>query len=165
MWKWLKFGAAILVASIAALNPMPASAQVYGPGEIEISTPTPVAGEPVTVQVSGFAPNSVVEVFFRSAPILIGTFTADANGVVEATVAIPSDASGQHTIEVVGVDSNGDELVGSIPVQVAPTSGGDESPLPASSSSLSTAVILGASAAAVGVALFSLVAWRRRTTV
>jgi hypothetical protein len=44
----------------------------------------------------------------RSDPVLLGTATADANGVVTGRFAIPRDAAlGQHTVEVTGTAAGG----------------------------------------------------------
>jgi hypothetical protein len=44
----------------------------------------------------------------RSEPVVLGTFTAGADGIVRGTVRIPANATpGQHTLELSGIRAGG----------------------------------------------------------
>jgi LPXTG-motif cell wall-anchored protein len=67
----------------------------------------------------GFGPLTPGNVFFASTPVKVGTFTADASGVVRVTATLPSDASvGSHHLILSGVDAAGRVREISYPVTV-----------------------------------------------
>ena len=87
------------------------SVNVAGPGAIRgaaANTPgtvnkdtdrVAVPGEKITRVIAGFKPFEVVTLVLHSEPIVLGTFTADANGVVTATFTLPAGlAVGEHTL-------------------------------------------------------------------
>ena len=83
-------------------------------------TPNPVApGGQVTVGAGGFKPGSEVTMTLVCPgrdPVVLGTTTADDRGLVKVDVTIPSDTpNGDCTIEVSGVDANGDPFDGQPP--------------------------------------------------
>jgi LPXTG-motif cell wall-anchored protein len=56
-------------------------------------------GTQITKILKGFKPGEVVTVVLHSTPTVLGTFTADANGVVTATFTVPAGtAAGSHTL-------------------------------------------------------------------
>jgi hypothetical protein len=64
---------------------------------------TPGAAVPFTF--NGFDPNAPVKVRGHSAPIDLGTFTADAAGSISGTVTLPIDIEpGVHKIEFSGTN-------------------------------------------------------------
>ncbi len=78
-------------------------------------------GQPVTVSGSGFAPGAVVTITFRSAPVVVGTATADAEGRFTAVVSVPSALSnGTHHIEAMGKTSSGEQAVLTAMVRITP---------------------------------------------
>jgi len=87
-----------------------ADAQPYDVGGVSMSIDHPAPGAQVQIHGAGFAPNSMVDIYFRSAPVLLVSVPADGAGVVLAVVQIPEDATGAHQIELVGVDSSGSPL-------------------------------------------------------
>jgi hypothetical protein len=109
-----------------------------------------------------------VDIFFRSTPILLDSVLADATGSVATSVEIPADATGVHTIEVVGFSSDGAPLTRSVMVTVMTGSTGDvpQSAPPASSPSdlastgwpVKSAIV----AAAVAIAMGAGLTWRAR---
>ena len=83
------------------------------------SDTTVVPGQTITIRGEGFTPGETVVVTFNSIPVPMGSFTADADGVVEVEVTIPTDAEpGAHTITMVG-QTSGVEVV--IPIEVVGT--------------------------------------------
>ncbi|MDR2253981.1 MAG: hypothetical protein LBD97_09050 [Bifidobacteriaceae bacterium] len=75
-------------------------------------------GHKVTTTASGFAAGERVQLVLFSYPRLIGNFTADADGHVEAVFAVADDAApGTHSIQFTGwcgvVTARADVLVGS----------------------------------------------------
>ena len=115
---------------------------------------------------SGFRPNSDVDIFFRSAPVLLSTTTANGVGEVLATVVIPSTASGEHQIEVVGVAPDGSARSVSTPVTVTAGTDGNlttpSNPLPSTGNSTTPTVLIAIGVALVGVALLVGTRVRRR---
>ncbi|WP_448615987.1 LPXTG cell wall anchor domain-containing protein [Modestobacter sp. URMC 112] len=64
-------------------------------------------GKQVTRVLTGFKPNEQVTLTMHSTPVVLGTFTADANGVVTATFTIPAGtALSDHTFVYVGADGS-----------------------------------------------------------
>lgn len=114
--------AAAVAAFLLLIGAGPAAAQGYDtPDEtVVIDDTSLVPGERFTVSGSGFRPGSTVEVFFRSDPVLLGTLTATATGVVSGSFEVPEGAEpGRHTVELRGVDPDGDPRVLSVTVTVA----------------------------------------------
>ena len=72
---------------------------------------TPVAGSSVTATSPGFAADSDVDVTLRSDPVQLGTVQASSTGVATVAFIIPAEFSGQHAVEGVGTDPNGDPLL------------------------------------------------------
>jgi hypothetical protein len=69
------------------------------------------AGQEVTLTYTGFQPGEQVTLVMHSTPVELGTFTADAGGVVTATFTIPRSAeSGAHTFSFSGPET-GDHVV------------------------------------------------------
>jgi len=68
-----------------------------------------LGGAGVTIQLSigGFAFNAPVRITLYSAPVDIGTFTTDANGVLNATLRLPAAAAGVHALELQGQTPGG----------------------------------------------------------
>lgn len=61
------------------------------------------AGEDLALSYSGFQPFEQVTLVMRSTPVTLGTFTADAAGVVTATVTLPATSeAGPHTLTLSG---------------------------------------------------------------
>jgi hypothetical protein len=77
-------------------------------------TPGIASDRPVTevngqVLVTGenFAPNTAVELWLHSDPVLLTTVTTDANGAFSQLVTMPAGATGQHEIHAVGTNRSG----------------------------------------------------------
>lgn len=103
---------ALAAATISLLGlASAASAQTYNqfqPTQVQTSTQTPVAGGQMTISVCCVAANSDATATLFSDPVSLGTFKANAQGAVNATVRIPTNTTaGTHHIEVSGVNSAG----------------------------------------------------------
>lgn len=79
---------------------------IYCPAQvpvIEVSRSTVVAGQLLTLAGKQFTPNGSVKLSLHSAPVSLGTLTADSNGAFSAEVTIPAKTpTGRH--EIVAVD-------------------------------------------------------------
>ncbi len=123
-----RFGLIVAVLTAATMaftmTSSPAGAVPYGGSGIVVSDASPSAGGSVTVTGSGFAPNSDVDLFILSTPVLLGTFKADASGVVTAVVALPNGLTGDHTLRLVGVAPSQDALSLEKAIKIGPTGAG-----------------------------------------
>jgi hypothetical protein len=67
-----------------------------------------VDGHYVQVSASGFASNSVSEMWLFSKPALLGALKADTQGNVATRVQVPGGTpAGMHTLEIRGIDASG----------------------------------------------------------
>jgi LPXTG-motif cell wall-anchored protein len=107
-------------ACFAALPATAAFADGYAtPDAAKVSDNTPNAGDSVTLEVPGFGANSEATVELHSDPIVLGTFTADGEGVVRATVNLPAGITGSHNLVVMGANALGQPVVATIPITIA----------------------------------------------
>jgi hypothetical protein len=66
------------------------------------------AGQKVTLQGSGYAPNSTVQLTVFSSPVSLGTVVTDQNGAFSVEVTVPADlANGTHHLVATGIDAAG----------------------------------------------------------
>ncbi|NDE60415.1 MAG: hypothetical protein EB010_13560 [Acidimicrobiia bacterium] len=73
----------------------------------------------VVLTGEGFAPNSMVEVWLNSTPILLLTTNVGENGRFTTEFSIPADlAGGNHTFTFVGLAADGSELRTSVGVVI-----------------------------------------------
>ena len=85
------------------------SAQVAISIEAEIGAPA--SGESVIVEASGLLPGSRATLLMFSTPQVVGEATADADGFLSMSVALPSDLpTGDHTLLLQAVDSEGNQI-------------------------------------------------------
>jgi len=80
-----------------------------------------VVGDGTSTTVSGFGllPLSKVHVYILSTPILLGTFTTDADGKFTGSLVLPSTmASGKHFLQVNGYTKQNTIASGSVAVRV-----------------------------------------------
>lgn len=148
--------AAAISASALSLSAGIASASEYDNADsIEISHETATPGMAVEIVVRGFKAYSDVTLVMYSEPVTLGTFKADAEGVVRANVELPKDAElGKHTIEATGTAPDGSAITVSTEVTIAES-------LPDTGSDIGLLLILGGAAAAAGTGV---VIARRRAT-
>ncbi|MCZ7527328.1 MAG: hypothetical protein M5U14_13680 [Acidimicrobiia bacterium] len=96
--------------------------QPDGPVEVPDSTPAP--GQTMRVRGGGFAPYSQVTILIRSEPQVLATVQADGQGYVDAEITVPADIpTGTHTLEIQGLDTDGEVRVLATPVDVGGTGG------------------------------------------
>lgn len=153
-----------LVASVSA-----ASAQAYPPPPNEIRCLNDadlvfVLGGPAIFDARFFMGGSSVTWTLFSAPVVLGTTTADAEGVATIETVIPLDTPvGAHRIEATGVDRFGEALTLVLEITVvaqAPTE-----PLPRTGSSSSVPMAQIAIATIVAGGLLLIMANKRRAAV
>ncbi len=128
---------------------------------------TPAPGQTVTVVIKGLKPLSKVTVELHSDPLVLGTFTADANGTINVDVTVPAGTEvGDHTIVATGVDPQGNPVTASIPVTVMSNTSPTADPnggggfLPRTGGDVATLVTVGGVLVVIGSA--SALAARRR---
>ncbi len=104
------------------------------------------AGKKVVKVLTGFKPHEVVTVTLHSAPVKVGTFTADASGTVRVEFTVPAGTpAGTHTLVYEG--SLGTYFQESLTVAVAAGSGDN---LAYTGASVAMPLGLGAGALALG---------------
>jgi hypothetical protein len=107
-------------------------------------------GEKKVFKGGGFAPNAPLGLEFQSAPVSLGTTTADASGNFRVTVTIPLDATaGAHKLVATGAKAGGGTLQVVADVTVQSTS----IPLSLTGSEIGLLGGAGIAAAAGGTAL------------
>lgn len=114
----------LLAAAVLLLTAAPASAQdPYADDDtIAVSDATVTPGQPITLSAKTFMPGTTVTFTMFSAPVVLGTATADANGVATITVTIPANTTpGTHRIEASGTGIDGQPLTVVTTIQVAGT--------------------------------------------
>lgn len=104
---------------------------VVAGGGATISVPSPTglggSGAPLwqpglttTLKVDGFKPGSVIDAYLLSTPQLVGSVTAAATSASEILVSVPgSMATGSHTLQVIGRDTQGRSLIVAVGLTVA----------------------------------------------
>lgn len=115
--------AAVLLFATAGV----AGAQTYPPADtpsVEASDTTPAPGQQITLTADGFLPGSSSTFTLFSAPVVLGTATANAQGVASLTTAIPANTTpGSHRVEVSGTGANGQPLTVVLPITVTGAAG------------------------------------------
>jgi hypothetical protein len=154
--------AVVLVAAFS-VNITAANAYPGGGGTATVTSPdtNPTPGSTIAVTGSGFDANESVDGTLHSAPIDLGTETADSTGVVHFEVAIPSTFTGTHTITLAGLTS-GFVATLSIVVSATPTATSGGGGLASTGAAVIGMVVLAAVLLVGGGIL--LTAGRRRTS-
>jgi hypothetical protein len=107
--------ASVSITNGAAATPKPSGASADA---IRLSAPIIAPGGSLTVSGAGFNPDSPVQVFLHSDPILLAPTKADTAGKVSVLVTIPANTPlGAHEIALIGAGPNGPVTV-TIPLQV-----------------------------------------------
>jgi lysophospholipase L1-like esterase len=126
--RWSRSGEAeratkVLEHAPTATPPPPAALFALGPdlGKLAAGTrPTLHSGVVYPLTLGGFAPGSEVEIAAHSQLRSLGYTTANGEGEIEATAAIPPDlSSGDHTVVVAGVGRDGAVRSVEIPFRIA----------------------------------------------
>jgi hypothetical protein len=150
--------ARVLVATVALLGLASGAAHAQTGYQLDnISSSVVAPGGTVTVYVNGCKPQSSATITLESDPVVLATVNAGTNGVVQATVTIPSDTTlGKHTIVVRCTDRSDAAKVVSFPITVGTGGSG----LPTTGGNIGLSLGIAAIAAGVGVTL--LASTRRR---
>lgn len=70
------------------------------------------AGSKITLAMSGLAPESIVEAWIYSDPVILGREQTSTGGVVETVLGVPDTLTeGQHTLVIRGIDATGADFV------------------------------------------------------
>ncbi|MFL6206736.1 MAG: prenyltransferase/squalene oxidase repeat-containing protein [Acidimicrobiales bacterium] len=121
-----------------------------------------VAGGTLTLHGVGFAPGETVDVTLHSAPVALGSFTADPDGEVTAPVTIPADVEpGVHTISMAG-ETSGVQV--EVSIEVTGQEADPAQQLPATGSATAELGLAGALLVLGGTALV-LASDRRRAAI
>ncbi|MDY7104011.1 MAG: hypothetical protein S0880_22740 [Actinomycetota bacterium] len=88
----------------------------------EVRADTPASGGAVAVEGGVFAAASTVEIWFPATDRRLATTTADLDGEIAVTVALPSVNPGTYEIELVGTTGGGELLTVTTEVDVAEAS-------------------------------------------
>ncbi len=96
---------ATLIAMLAAIGlaafTFSSNAGAYPPGTaptLSVGTTTPAPGGSLTISGAGLGSNLPGTITLHTTVVTLGTFTTDSSGGFTATVTIPSDVSGTHTL-------------------------------------------------------------------
>jgi uncharacterized repeat protein (TIGR01451 family)/LPXTG-motif cell wall-anchored protein len=90
--------ATVTLIPVVAPTPTPTPSATAAPTPVLDGPATTTAGSVITLSGSGFAPGDY-SIVLHSAPVLLGTVTVGADGLLAASVTIPADtAAGQHTL-------------------------------------------------------------------
>ena len=157
--RLLALGAVVLIAAAG-----PAGAQDYPPGgdDVAVSDSSVEPGQPITISAQIFQPGTSVTFTLFSAPVVLGTATADANGVATITATIPTTAAaGTHTIEASGIGADGQPLTVTQTITVLGATGAGSMPDTGSSNSVPATQV--AIAAITGGGLLVLLGYKRRS--
>lgn len=163
--KTLLLGAALLFVMAGTAAAQDADAYPPTPAEsLTVSDTTPAPGQSITITACCFMPGTTVTFTLFSAPVVLGTATADAGGVATLVATIPADTTpGTHTIEATGIGIDGAPLTVTQTITVV-AAGQSAAPLPTTGSGSTTPMTQVALAAIAGGGLLVLLANRRRST-
>lgn len=106
-----------LQAPALANHVCPNPAGHYPPGQCRgvegsVGDKTPAPGSKQPIEGKGYKPGSKVDVYAESTPIFLGSFTANAQGVISGEVTIPLGLSvGAHSIVMRGISPTGTPIV------------------------------------------------------
>jgi len=116
-------------------------------------------GDTLHAAARGLLEGTVVDFDLHSAPVLLGSASADADGLAVTAVKIPANATpGKHTLVVTATDVLGDEHVQRVALTVVaaeptPSATPVDGPLAATGSEVAPLAILGGLLLLVGAGL------------
>lgn len=175
MVKGLIAAMALAIVALAA----PAAAQQYPPAvnSLTLSDSTPTPGQTITVTARTFQTGSTVTVTLTSNPVVLGSGTADAAGIMALQATIPVNTPlGEHTITADGTAPDGSPLSLSASLTVVPAAaagagagagaGGGAGALPRTGTDSSLPLAkLGLGLAAIGGIITAVAAKRRKAAL
>ena len=99
----LVVSAGALKAVVGGLNPDGSQMALDDDGNVRLNT-----GDTVRIKLAGFRPNTVMEAWLFSTPVLMGTTKVGADGTVTGTFTIPKNApEGAHRVVIVAQTKDG----------------------------------------------------------
>lgn len=122
----------VVVVAVVAAAAGSASAQPYNPqtGNLKLSESVVSPSQAVLATGSGFKALGSVDMTFESTPVRLGTFQADAAGVVTARLTVPADAvAGAHQVVATGPAPDNATLVLRAALEVRPEASSSGAPL------------------------------------
>ena len=146
--------------------------------QVELSDNAVRPGEPVSFQADGYTPGETAEGVVRSTPIKVGTYKANASGVVTGSFTVPASLKpGRHSFTLTGLSSgaikrtyftvtgtgNGNGNGNGAGTGAGSNNGGNGSGLPVTGSNVGG--LIGGGAALVAAGGMLMVASRRRKSV
>ena len=75
----------------------------------------------ITIEASGFEPDSYVEVYMFSQPTFVGLLQTDSNGNLLGNLPTPDLEPGIHTLQALGTSESGDSVVSNVKVELIDT--------------------------------------------
>jgi hypothetical protein len=127
---------------------LPSSVPANAPSmDSDLGGDDPVQGGTIVVSGDGFQQDSTVVLALYSAPLVLGTATADADGAFSMTLTLPDGYVGNHTILASGVDPDGEPRFLTLSIDVVAGEGGG---LPATGGPVALLLLLGATLVAAG---------------
>jgi hypothetical protein len=79
------------------------------------------AGTTLEVRGGGLAPGSQIEAWLYSQPRFVGRLLVDADGFVDGVLVIPDIEPGNHTLELTGLDADGERFLVQMDALIEPT--------------------------------------------
>jgi hypothetical protein len=155
--------AAMVVMGLCAA---PAAAQQYPPADnsITVSDSSVTRGQTIEITFKTCPPGSEATFVLTSDPVVLGTATADADGVATLSATIPEDTSfGRHTITGTCPDLELSTSIVVVPAAAGGAQGGPGGALPRTGDDTSIPLArLGLALAAAGGVITALAAKRRK---
>ena len=72
----------------------------------------------ISIEASGFEPESIVEVYMFSEPTFVGVLQTDTNGNLVGTLPTPDLDPGIHTLQALGTSESGNAVVSNVKVEL-----------------------------------------------
>ena len=75
----------------------------------------------ISIEASGFEPESFVEVYMFSEPTFVGILQTDSNGNIVGSLPTPNLEPGIHTLQALGTSESGNAVVSNVKVELIDT--------------------------------------------
>ena len=75
----------------------------------------------ISIEASGFEPESFVEVYMFSEPTFVGILQTDTNGNIVGSLPTPNLEPGIHTLQALGTSESGNAVVSNVKVELIDT--------------------------------------------
>ena len=93
-------------------------------GQISSAPEAVIKGEldgVISIEASGFEPNSFVEVYMFSEPTFVGILQTDGSGNIIGNLPTPDLEPGIHTLQALGTSQSGNAVVSNVKVELIDT--------------------------------------------